>query len=118
MTTPISPLESPAALTVLKALAHETRFEILTLLAQGTLCICDLEKLLGMTQSKVSYHMAHLKDAGLVSLQQIGKNSYYTLEMRPLYLLGGQVLDQITHKHQHSGLQQHVSCCRPSSEND
>ena len=82
----------PQVLIVLKALASDVRFEMVRILAYGEHCVCDLEDILELPQSKVSYHLAALKDAGLVSSEQRGKNSYYRLEREPLYSLGSDVL--------------------------
>ncbi|GGJ76185.1 ArsR/SmtB family transcription factor [Deinococcus aquiradiocola] len=82
----------PPVLDLLKALASEVRFELVRILAHGEHCVCDLEAVLGLPQSKVSYHLAVLKDVGLVSSEQRGKNSYYRLQHGPLYLLGGELL--------------------------
>ncbi|MFC4455314.1 metalloregulator ArsR/SmtB family transcription factor [Deinococcus sonorensis] len=79
-------------LDVLKALANEVRFELVRILAHGEQCVCDLEAILDLPQSKVSYHLATLRDVGLVSSEQRGKNSYYRLERALLYRLGGDVL--------------------------
>ncbi|MFC3833628.1 MULTISPECIES: ArsR/SmtB family transcription factor [Deinococcus] len=79
-------------LDVLKALASDVRFEIVQLLAHGERCVCDLEAQLALPQSKVSYHMAVLLEAGLVTRDQRGKNSYYSLDRARLYAVGGEVL--------------------------
>ena len=79
-------------LDVLKALASDVRFEIVRILAHGEHCVCDLEAVLKLPQSKVSYHLAALKDVGLVSSEQRGKNSYYRLEREALYNLSSDVL--------------------------
>ena len=54
------------------------------------ICVCEFEDLFGMGQSKVSYHMRKLKDAGLVREQKRGKWSFYSLEGEAAReLLGG-----------------------------
>lgn len=85
----------PRTRTVLKALAHDIRYEIVRILARGERCVCDLEVVLGLPQSKVSYHLAALRDAGLVAGEPRGKNSYYRLLPEPLYLLGGALLRDV-----------------------
>ncbi len=84
-----SPLEQ------IKALSHDLRFEIVSILAQRECCVCELEVLLGLTQSKVSYHLAALREVGLVSSEQRGKNVFYRLERTELYLLGGKLLERL-----------------------
>jgi ArsR family transcriptional regulator, arsenate/arsenite/antimonite-responsive transcriptional repressor len=83
---------TPQVLDVLKALASDVRFEMVRILAHGEHCVCDLEAILELPQSKVSYHLAALKEAGLVSSEQRGKNSYYRLEQARLYRIGGDLL--------------------------
>ncbi len=62
-----------------KTLADETRLRILSILVQGELCVCDIVKILDMGQSKISRHLAHLRNAGLVSDRRDGVWMYYSL---------------------------------------
>jgi ArsR family transcriptional regulator, arsenate/arsenite/antimonite-responsive transcriptional repressor len=71
-------LRSLAALG--QALSDETRLRILKLLAQRELCVCELEALLGMTQSRVSTNLALLRNAGLVRDRRDGKWVFYSLD--------------------------------------
>ncbi len=86
---------APTVLDQLKALAQDTRYDLARHLAQGERCVCDLEALLGLPQSKVSYHLSILREAGLVTSEQRGKNTYYTLKTGPLFLLGGHLLTDL-----------------------
>lgn len=43
-------------------------------------CVCEFEQYFGMGQSKVSYHLRKLKDAGLVREKKRGKWSFYSLD--------------------------------------
>ena len=45
----------------LKALADPNRLRVLNLLGDRTLCVCDLEEVLGLNQSNLSRHLAKLK---------------------------------------------------------
>lgn len=65
-----------------KALADETRLEIVGLLAaQGKeLCVCEIESHFDLGQSTVSHHLRILRDAGLVSAERRGTWVYYALE--------------------------------------
>jgi ArsR family transcriptional regulator len=51
---------------LLKALADPTRLRIAGYLAQRELCVCDLEELLGVSQSMTSHHLGVLRRAGLL----------------------------------------------------
>lgn len=64
---------------LLKALTDETRLRIIGLLFEGELCVCDLTHALGMPQSTVSRHLAHLKNAGLVTGSRCMTWAYYSL---------------------------------------
>jgi ArsR family transcriptional regulator len=44
------------------------------------ICVCEFERYFGMGQSKVSYHLAKLKEAGLVREERRGKWSFYSLD--------------------------------------
>jgi ArsR family transcriptional regulator len=79
---------APSVLDQLKALSHEIRYDLVRHLAQGERCVCDLEALLDLPQSKVSYHLGILRETGLVRSEQRGKNIYYTLRHAPLFHLG------------------------------
>ncbi len=62
-----------------KAFSDGTRLRILHLLLRGELCICELMDVLELTQSKVSRHMAYLKNAGLVKDRREGVWIHYSL---------------------------------------
>ncbi|RUS46969.1 metalloregulator ArsR/SmtB family transcription factor [Cohnella sp. AR92] len=63
-----------------KALADKKRLRIMYELTQkGSVCVCDLEAIMEMPQSKLSYHLKILLDAGLVTKEAKGTWSYYAL---------------------------------------
>jgi ArsR family transcriptional regulator, arsenate/arsenite/antimonite-responsive transcriptional repressor len=43
------------------------------------ICVCEFENVFGMGQSKISYHVRKLKDAGLVREEKRGRWSFYSL---------------------------------------
>jgi ArsR family transcriptional regulator len=61
------------------ALADETRLRILEHLGDGEQCVCDLTDALEAGQSRLSFHLKTLKDAGLVTDRRQGRWIYYTL---------------------------------------
>ncbi|MDQ6831355.1 MAG: metalloregulator ArsR/SmtB family transcription factor [Gemmatimonadota bacterium] len=79
-----SPAPKPALAPLFKALADETRLEILSLLRGGDHCVCDLTSALDVQQSLLSFHLKTLRDAGLVSDRKEGRWVYYTLETAAL----------------------------------
>ena len=72
-------------LTVFKALSDETRLRILKLLEQGELCVCDIVAALDMVQPKVSFHLAVLKDAGLIKDRKQGKWVHYSIDNADMF---------------------------------
>lgn len=63
-----------------KALADQKRLHILNLLCrQESICVCDLCDLIGMPQSKLSYHLKILLDANLIVKETQGTWSYYKI---------------------------------------
>ena len=61
------------------ALSDETRLEILEKLKGGEHCVCDLQDDLAAAQSRLSFHLRVLKEAGLVSDRKEGRWSYYSI---------------------------------------
>jgi ArsR family transcriptional regulator len=59
------------------------------------ICICEFEDQFGMGQSKVSYHMKKLKDAGLVREERRGKWSFYSLDREAAGVLLGEAADRL-----------------------
>jgi ArsR family transcriptional regulator, arsenate/arsenite/antimonite-responsive transcriptional repressor len=58
---------------IFKALSDETRLTIMALvLRHGHLCVCEVEQILGITQSKASRHLRYLRDAGLLEDRRDG----------------------------------------------
>jgi len=51
---------------LLRALGDDTRLRIFALLTKAELCVCEIEDILGLSQSLVSNHLAVLRRAGLV----------------------------------------------------
>lgn len=62
-----------------KAFADPTRLRILSLLAAGELCVCDIVEILGVPQPTVSRHLAALRAAGLVAVTREWKFAHYRL---------------------------------------
>ena len=62
------------------ALSDEARVQIVSVLLSGEHCVCDLMDVVGAAQSRLSYHLKVLKDAGLVTDRREGRWSYYTLQ--------------------------------------
>ena len=75
--TATSDLTRPARL--FHALSDETRPAVLEMLGDGERCVCELMDALGAAQSRLSFHLKVLKDAGLVTDRKEGRWSYYSI---------------------------------------
>lgn len=61
------------------ALSDETRLALIVLLRGGERCVCELTAALGSAQSRLSFHLKTLKDAGMVQDRREGRWVYYSL---------------------------------------
>ena len=61
------------------ALSDETRLAILEMLRGGERCVCDLQADLDAAQSRLSFHLKVLREAGLVTDRREGRWSYYAI---------------------------------------
>ena len=73
------------------ALADPVRWRTVELLAQGERCVCDLEAEIGAAQSRLSYHLGVLRDAGLVRARREGRWVHYSLDPGALERLAAEL---------------------------
>lgn len=66
------------------ALSDETRLEIMERLKDGEQCVCDLTDALKTGQSRLSFHLKVLKDAGLIQDRPEGRWTHYSLNTEAL----------------------------------
>lgn len=62
-----------------KGLADINRLRIINLLLRGELCGCDIQHVVGSSQSNVSRHLTYLKRSGLVEDRREGYRVYYRM---------------------------------------
>ena len=108
------PEESVNRLVALgRALSDPIRLRMLSMMAEGRsccdfsdsgvpvsegeegICVCEFEEVFGMGQSKISYHMKKLKDAGLVREERRGKWSFFSLDRQTAGELLGEAADHL-----------------------
>jgi ArsR family transcriptional regulator len=99
-----------------KALSDPIRVRMLSLMAEGRgccglppvasmpvpgdeesegICVCEFQEWYGLGQSKVSYHLRILKEAGLITEDTRGKWTFYSLNRKNARELLGQVSAQM-----------------------
>ena len=72
-------LEPAKARALLKAMADPLRLQVLEALGGGERCVCELTSELGLAQSKLSFHLKVLREAGLIEARDEGRWVYYSL---------------------------------------
>ncbi|HET9275785.1 MAG TPA: metalloregulator ArsR/SmtB family transcription factor [Gemmatimonadales bacterium] len=100
------------AVTAFHALSDPTRLEIVALLRRGERCVCELQDALGAAQSRLSFHLKVLREAGLVADRREGRWVYYRLERDIVESLAGLLTDCCGD--QRSWLK--GSCCAPAAQ--
>lgn len=83
-----------AAARFLTALADEQRWSIVQELSRSDRKVSELTELVGRPQNLVSYHLANLRDAGIVSSRRSsadGRDTYYRLDVQRCGELLGEV---------------------------
>lgn len=76
-----------------KAIADETRQNIMRLLCCQCLCVTDVVEQIGtLSQPTVSHHLSVLRDAGLVNVRREGKQVYYSLDQEAVAICCGTIM--------------------------
>lgn len=79
-----------------KVLSGPTRVRLISALAAGELCVADLARVVGISQSAASHQLRLLRHLDLVNSRRMGKLVYYSLDEDTL-LLFRQGLTHISH---------------------
>lgn len=72
-------VQADATLARFQAVAEKTRLRIVQLLTGGERCVCELQADLGAAQSRLSFHLKKLKEAGVIADRKAGRWTYYSL---------------------------------------
>ena len=84
-TPALSSEEAEAAAALFRALADPARVRLVNLLAANeSVCVCDLQEPLGLSQPTVSHHLKKLTEVGLLEREERGKWAYYSLSRETL----------------------------------
>ena len=65
---------------IVKAMAHPSRLAMVDALADGEMCVCKLQEIVGSDMSTVSKHLAVMKAAGIVADRKEGLQVFYHLQ--------------------------------------
>ena len=72
-------IDTARAAELFHALSDQIRVDVVTLLLDGERCVCDLMSDLGLAQSRLSWHLKTLSDAGIITGRREGRWNYYSL---------------------------------------
>jgi len=78
----------------LNLLGDESRIRLCALLRERELCVTDLVRVTGISQSRVSTHLGRLREAGFVRDRRQGQQSFYGLSLDALPETARAVLDE------------------------
>jgi len=69
---------------LLKTFSHVDRILILRILMEKDRCVCELEAILGKSQSNISYHLKILENLNLIKGWKKGKFTHYSIVQKSL----------------------------------
>ncbi|HEX2945505.1 MAG TPA: metalloregulator ArsR/SmtB family transcription factor [Clostridia bacterium] len=70
---------------IFKALAHPTRIQIIKLLKDGEMCVCDILPKIDSEQSNTSQHLTVLKSQGIVDSRKEGSRVIYSVKNKEVF---------------------------------
>ncbi len=73
------------AAAIFHALSDELRLDVVNMLLDGERCVCELTDELDIAQSRLSWHLKTLKDAGIVNDRREGRWIYYSLNAEAIH---------------------------------
>ena len=71
--------DTERAAQLFHALADRIRLDVVALLLDGERCVCELMAALDLAQSRLSWHLKTLSDAGIITGRREGRWNYYSL---------------------------------------
>lgn len=78
----------------MKTLSNPDRLLLLCQMAQGEICVSDLEVQVGISQPTLSQQLGVLRTEGLVSTRRDGKNIYYRIAQPQVLAIMGVLYEQ------------------------
>jgi ArsR family transcriptional regulator len=101
-----------------RALADPTRLRLLNLIADKEICVCYFVGILGMSQPKISRHLAYLRRAGIVAARRQGRWMHYRLLVPRDDAASAILQETLAHLRERSDMQRDLSklsatCCNP-----
>jgi ArsR family transcriptional regulator len=104
--------------SLFRALADPTRLRLLNLIGNREICVCYFVEILGVSQPKISRHLAYLRRAGIVASRRDGKWIHYRLSMPKDDAAASILRETLKHLRIRPEMQRDIArlgsaCCRP-----
>lgn len=102
------------ALAAFSALAHEARLDLIRLLVpQGPegLPAGEIARRLGLSSSRLSFHLSAMEQAGLLTSRRVARNVFYAVDAARLGGVIGWLLSDCCMEHPEV-----VACCRHTGQ--
>src|ERR1019366_7849381 len=101
-----------------RALADPTRLRLLNLIGHREICVCYFVEILGLSQPKISRHLAYLRRAGIVAARRDGRWTHYRLAMPKDSAARGILQETLKHIMDKQDMRRDVArlsmaCCAP-----
>jgi ArsR family transcriptional regulator, arsenate/arsenite/antimonite-responsive transcriptional repressor len=101
-----------------RALADPTRLRLLNLIGNREICVCYFVEILGLSQPKISRHLAYLRRAGVVAARRDGKWMHYRLSLPKDEATASILRETLKHLGAKPEMQRDIArlgsaCCKP-----
>src|SRR3981189_2929227 len=101
-----------------RALADPTRLLLLQLIADREICVCYFVEILGISQPKISRHLAYLRRAGIAAARRQGRWMHYRLVIPPDPVASSILNETLKHLRERPDMRRDYSrldsaCCKP-----
>jgi len=91
----LSDVSAVALADTFKVLGDVTRVRILDAVSRSELCVCDIARLVGLSESAVSHQLRLLRGTRLVRARRHGRQVFYTLDDQHIVGLFEQGLEHV-----------------------
>ncbi len=92
-----TPRELQSLSELFSVISDPTRLRIVSALATGPLCVCDLSATVGTSESATSHHLRLMRDRGIVRAEKEGRLVYYSLDDDHVRSIFQQGRDHVAH---------------------
>src|ERR1700680_1314758 len=109
----------PFAIDLLfRALADPTRLRLLNLIADRAICVCYFVEILGISQPKISRHLAYLRRAGIAAARRQGRWMHYRLVVPQDAVASSILKETLKHLRERPDMRRDfakfgTACCKP-----